>query len=266
MKVGIIAGDGRLPVAFAAEAKKIGYTVIGIGVIPEVDHELAAIVDTYYQIPVGHWGKIVATLKKEKISEVYLLGKVEKGLMYTDMDCDERFQSVVASLRLRNDDSVAMGFVQDLAKEGIHVAKQTELITRMLAPEGVLVGEVTEKDWTDIRFGYRMAKGIAGLDIGQTVVVKDAAVIAVEAIEGTDQAILRGGQLVGPGTVVVKVAKPQQDLRFDIPTVGLRTLKVMKEVGARLLAIEAGAVFIVDREELTRQAGLAGIAIVGVSE
>jgi len=264
MKVGIIAGDGRLPVAFAAEAKKSGHTVVSIGVIPEVDNELRDIVDRYYQISVGYWGRIVDTLKQEAISQVYLLGKVQKGLMYTQMDYDERFRKVAASLKVRNDDAVALAFVADLAEEGIQVGKQTELIASLLAPEGIIVGDVTEPDWNDIRFGYRMAKGIAGLDIGQTVVIKDAAVIAVEAIEGTDKTIVRAGELVGPGTTVVKVAKPKQDLRFDVPTVGLRTLHAMKSAGARLLAVEADEVFILDKEELKRQALAAGISIVGI--
>lgn len=264
LKLGILAGDGHLPMAFAQKAKKNGHTVVAIRVVTG-GPDLSPYVDKLYEIPVGQWGRIIETLQWEGIDEVYLLGKVQKGLMYTQMESDLRFQQVLSRLTVRNDDAVVLAFIDDLAREGIRVGSQVELISELLAREGILTStSLTEAQWADVRFGYRMAKGIAGLDIGQTVVVKDTAVVAVEAIEGTDRTILRAGELAGPGTVVVKVAKPKQDLRFDVPTIGVGTLDSMKKAGAAVLAVEAGATLIVDEEAVVRSAEELGISVVAV--
>ncbi len=265
VKLGILAGEGLLPQALASSAKKRGHTVVAVHVLPEGADDLRPHVDNLYEIPVGQWGSIVKTLQQEGIEELFMAGKVPKGLMYGQMEFDARFAQVMSRLPVHNDDAIVLAFIEDLAAAGIKVGSQVELLSDLLAKEGVLTESApSSSQWDDIRFGFRMAKAIGGLDIGQTVVVKSTAVVAVEAVEGTDQTILRAGSLAGPETVVVKVAKPQQDLRFDVPTVGVRTLRFMAQANAAVLAVEAGATLIVDEESVVRQAQELGISIVGV--
>jgi DUF1009 family protein len=171
------------------------------------------------------------------------------------------------SLRDRSDDSILLAIARELKKDGISLLNTTDFTSTLLTPEGILTKEgPTENEWKDIAFGWKIAKEIGRLDIGQTVVVKNQAVMALEAIEGTDEAIRRGGRLSGSGAVVIKVSKPQQDMRFDVPVVGLDTLRAMLDVQARVLAVETGKSIILKREILIREAGEAGISIVGVSE
>ena len=266
MKIGLLAGEGLLPFAFAENAKAMGHSVVAIQIFA-ARPELASHVDKLLQIPVGQWGKILSTLQQEAVDRVYMVGKVPKGLMYTSMEFDARFRQIMGSLAARNDDAVVLAFIADLAAHGLEVGSQLDILEPLLVRPGVLTDQApTPEQWQDIGFGFPMAKGIGRLDIGRTVVVKHAAVVAAEAVEGTDEAILRGGALAGPGTVVVKVAKPHQDLRFDIPTVGERTLQYMVRAQASVLAVEAGAVLIVEEPQFVRQANELGIAIVGVSD
>lgn len=266
-KIGLLAGIGRLPVEFARAASGMGVHVIAIGMLPEVDPELAHSVPLYEQIHIAKLDRIFKVLKRENVKQVTLLGKINKELVYAHRELpDFRVLKIFARLKNFSDDTVTLALVEELASEGITVLDQTELL-RPLMPESGLLSKrgPTNQELADMRFGLKMAKSIGGLDIGQTVVVKNRAVIAVEAIEGTDACIRRGGQLGRGGVTVAKSAKPKQDLRFDVPGVGPDTIDSMIAAGATALVIEAGCTLLVDRELTVEKANQHGISIVAMS-
>ncbi len=262
--IGLLAGVGRLPVEFARAASGMGFTVIAVGVVPGVDPELAGAAKKYHAVSVGELDRIIAILKEEGVGEVTMLGKVTKELMFTGaVRLDERARKLFAGLADNRDDTIMLAFVRELASEGIGVLDQTELIRALLPAPGLIARRApTAEEDADMEFGMRMAKEIGALDIGQTVVVKNRAVLAVEAIEGTDACIRRGGQLGGGGAIVAKVAKPGQDVRFDVPTVGPDTIRAMIESEAVALVIEAGKTLLVDRDKVVALADENNIAIV----
>jgi UDP-2,3-diacylglucosamine hydrolase len=264
-KLGLIAGAGELPMAIAREARSQGYNVIAIGLEPLADKALASYVDEIKWVNVGKFGKLIDLLKKHGIKEAVMAGKVSKTLLYkSKITPDLRAVKLLFSLKDRKDDSILLAIAKELAEEGIHLVDILRFSTGILTPEGVLtINKPSEDEWKDIAFGWKIAKEIGRLDIGQTVVVKNQAVMAVEAIEGTDEAIKRGGKLAGEGAVVVKVSKPNQDMRFDVPVVGLDTLRTMKDVGARVLSIESKKSIILNREKIIEESKKANIAIVG---
>jgi UDP-2,3-diacylglucosamine hydrolase len=264
-KLGLISGMGELPMAIAAEASSKGYSVFAVGLEPLADRALESFVHELRMINVGKLGDVIDYLKKSGVEEVVMAGKVPKTLLYrSKISPDLRAIRLLFTLKDRSDDSILLGIANELKKDGLTLLNTTDFSTQLLTPEGVLTDRhPSEEDWKDISFGLRIAKEMGRLDIGQTVVVKNRAVMAVEAIEGTDEAIKRGGRLAGNGAVVVKVSKPQQDMRFDVPVVGSDTLKAMLEAGVTVLAIEAEKSIVVGREKLLKEANNAGIIIVG---
>ena len=255
-KIGLIAGVGRLPVEFARAARGMGVHVIGIGVLPEVDPELAQVAHSYEYINIAKLDRIFKLLKREKVTEITLLGKINKELVYAHKELpDLRVLKIFSRLKNFSDDTLTLALVDELAAEGISVLDQTELLRPLMPQPGVLSKRPpTDAELADMRFGLNMAKKIGGLDIGQTVVVKNRAIMAVEAIEGTDACIRRGGQLGRGGVTVAKSAKPQQDMRFDVPGVGPDTIDSMIQAGAVALVIEAGRTLVVDREKMLEKA------------
>ena len=266
-KIGLFAGVGRLPVEFARAARGMGVHVIGIGVLPEVDPELAQVAHSYEYINIAKLDRIFKLLKREKVTEITLLGKINKELVYAHKELpDLRVLKIFSRLKNFSDDTLTLALVDELAAEGISVLDQTELLRPLMPPPGVLSKrQPTEAELADMRFGLNMAKKIGGLDIGQTVVVKNRAIMAVEAIEGTDACIRRGGQLGRGGVTVAKSAKPKQDMRFDVPGVGPDTVDSMIEAGAVALVIEAGKTLVVDRETMVNKANQHGITIVAMA-
>jgi len=266
-KLGIIAGAGELPIAVADEAKALGYAVFAVALEPLADKALSSHVDEIQWVNVGKFGKLIDTLQKHCISEAVMAGKVSKTLLYkSKITPDLKAVKLLFSLKDRKDDSILLAITKELQKEGIHLLDITLFSRSLLASAGVHTKQKpTDDEWKDIEFGWKIAKEIGRLDIGQTVVVKDQAVMAVEAIEGTDEAIRRGGILAGDGVVVIKVSKPDQDMRFDVPAVGLDTFNVMKEVRARVLAIETDKCLILNKGVLIEEANKAKITIVGYS-
>ena len=265
-KIGLIAGVGRLPVEFARAARGMGVHVIGIGVLPEVDPELAQVAHSYEYVNIAKLDRIFKLLKREKVTEITLLGKINKELVYAHKELpDLRVLKIFSRLKNFSDDTLTLALVDELAAEGISVLDQTELLRPLMPQPGVLSKRSpTEAELADMRFGLAMAKRIGGLDIGQTVVVKNRAIMAVEAIEGTDACIRRGGQLGRGGVTVAKSAKPQQDMRFDVPGVGPDTIDSMIQAGAIALVIEAGRTLVVDREKMLEKADQQAIAIVAM--
>lgn len=265
-KIGLLAGIGRLPVEFARAARGMGFAVFAVTVVPDTDGELGNYCDKIMDIPVGQLDTIIETLQQEQVTEVTFLGKVTKEYLFTgQIPMDARMRSLILSLPDRSDDTIMLAFVKELAEAGIHVLDQTKLIATLMPAPGTLTARPpSETQLADMKFGFQMAKKIGGLDIGQTVVVKNQAVLAVEAIEGTDAAIKRGGLLGQGGVTVAKVAKPSQDLRFDVPSVGVQTIRSMVEAGASGLAIEAGKTLLVDQAAVIRLAEDHDIVIVAM--
>lgn len=266
--LGIISGKGKLPIALAIEAKKMGYRVIGIALQPPADDSLKPYVDDFHKINVGRFGGLISLLKKLSITNVVMAGKVSKELLFrkkTSVIPDMKAVKLLFSLKNRSDDTIMNAVVNELEKSGIKLHKTTSFSKGLLTPEGVLTQKKPSRDeLQDIDFGWDIAKKMGQLDIGQTVVVKDMAVMAIEAIEGTDEAIKRGGDLAKGNAVVVKVSKPKQDMRFDVPVVGIDTLHTMKRSGAKVLAVEAEKCIIVDREKFIEEADKDGMVVVGV--
>jgi hypothetical protein len=267
--LGLLAGIGHLPVDVAQSAKALGYKVVAIAVVADTDPELPENADVFYTINVGKVGKILQTLKEHGVQNVTMIGKVTKEVLYKNgvVIPDLTTIRVLASLPDRNDDTIMNAVVKLIEDAGMHVMDQTQLIKPLLPEAGVLTQrQPTEQEWQDMQFGFRMAKELGRLDIGQTVVVKNRAVMALEAIEGTDACILRGGFLGKGGVIVAKTAKPAQDNRFDMPSVGTITLTSMIHAGATGIVIEAGRTLLVDRKRTLAMADEKGITIVAMNE
>ena len=267
-KLAIIAGMGGLPKTVAAEAKKMGYRVIGIALQPPSDESLSPFVDDFHKINLGRFGGLISLLKKLSITNAVMAGKIPKDLLYknkTRVIPDMKAVKLLFSLKNRADDTIMNAVVNELEKNGITLHSTTDFTRNLLAPAEVMTRKKPSKDeLKDIEFGWDIAKEMGRLDIGQTIVVKELAVMAVEAIEGTDEAIKRGGRLAEKNAVVIKVSKPRQDLRFDVPVVGIDTLHSMKNVAAKVLALEAGKCIIVDKEKFINEADNEGFVVVGV--
>jgi len=268
--LGLIAGMGDLPKAVASEAKKMGYRVSAIALQPPADESLKPIADDFHKVSIGRLGGLISLLKKLSITEAVMAGKVPKSLLYKnkkDIIPDLKMVKVFFSLKNRADDTIMTAFVNELEQNGIKMHNTTTFTKSLLFPEGVLTHKKpSKKELQDIEFGWGIAKEMGRLDIGQTVVVKNMAVMAIEAIEGTDEAIKRGGNLAHKDAVVIKVSKPKQDMRFDVPVIGLDTLASMKESGAKVLAFEAQKCIIIDKEEFIREADKEGLIVVGVKK
>ncbi len=266
--IGLLAGIGTLPVEFIEAVRSQGYRVVCIAVTPGVDARLAAIADAYYDISAFKLDKIIKTLVKEHVKEVTMIGKVTKEWLYKSHTLpDMRAVRLLNRLRKMNfkDDTITLAIVDELAKDGISVLDQTKYLKPLMpGPQVFTKKKPTEAQMADVAFGFEAAKAIGAIDLGQTVVVKDQAVMAVEAIEGTDACIKRGGSLARGGAVVVKTAKPGQDTRFDMPAVGLTTLSSMEESGCVVLAIEAWHTLFAEKEAVLQEANKKGIVILAV--
>jgi DUF1009 family protein len=264
-RLGLIAGNGRFPIIFADNARKLGYQLCAVAHEGETDPDLANHVDRIHWIKIGQLNKLISAFKGDQVHQAVMLGGIKKTHVFTTVRPDFRALALAARLALWKDDDILRELAKELEKEGITICESTFGLEGILANEGSLTARVpTEKEWEDIRYGWEVAHDVGRLDIGQCVVIKDRVVVAVEAVEGTDEAIKRGGHLAKDGAVVVKRCKPQQDLRFDLPAVGPRTIDIMASVSASVLAVEAGRTIILDREVTLKKAQAAGIAVVGM--
>lgn len=266
-RIGLIAGNGRFPIIFADNARKLGYHVSAVAHEGETEPELAGHVDRIHWIKIGQLNKLIKAFKEDGVHQAVMLGGIKKTHVFTTLRPDFRTLALATRLALWKDDDILREFAKELEREGIAICESTFGLEGILVEEGTLTARTpSEKEWEDIRYGWEVAHEIGRLDIGQCVVIKDRVVVAVEAVEGTDGAIKRGGDLAKGGAVVVKRSKPQQDLRFDLPAVGPRTIEVMASVKASVLAIEAGRTILLDREIMLDKANSARIAIVGITK
>ncbi len=262
---GLIAGDGLLPVKMAQYAKENGFEVVAISLSNDNYRELKKYCSKVYSCCPGEINKIENILKTEKIKQLTFLGKVSKSILIKRPKFDKRAVELLKQAVRLNDDKVMLMIIEELEKLGITIIDQTTFIKNLMIPSGVL-GKIqpTKDQVDDVNYGYWLAKETGKLDIGQSVVIKDKMIMAVEAIEGTDKCIRRGCKLAKKGACVIKVAKPEQDKRFDIPAIGLRTLKTMKRYKASLIAVEAGETIIVDQDEVVKFADKNNIVIMAV--
>ncbi|MHB8066374.1 MAG: LpxI family protein [Desulfobaccales bacterium] len=263
--IGLIAGKGQFPLLFAQAARNQGFQVIAVAHRGETDPELASLVARLHWVYVGQLGKIIRIFKSEGVSRAVLAGGISRGRLFRQFRPDFRALSLIRRVGGGQDDRLLRAVADELEGEGIQIAPSTLFMEELLVSPGQLNRRPPNpEELKDIDFGLQMAKEIGRLDIGQCVVVRRQVVVALEAIEGTDETIRRGGLLAGPGAVVVKVSKPRQDLRFDVPAVGRETIQVMAEVKAAVLAVEAGRTLMFDRAEMLQEADRAGIAVWGV--
>jgi DUF1009 family protein len=269
MKLGLIAGNGRFPFLVLNAARSMGHEVTIIAAREEAFADLSgaagrASADIHW-ISLGELGKCISLLKDAGVSHAVMAGQVKHTKIFSGgIVPDAKFRSVLLKLAFRNTDGLIGAVATVLKDEGIELIDSTSLLKPMLAPSGVITGRTpTHEEQHDFDFGCAMADAIAGLDIGQTIAVKDRAVVAVEAMEGTDEVIERAGRLAGRGVRIVKVAKPKQDMRFDVPVIGVATIHAMRAAGAEALSIDAGKTLMFERDQLVADANEAGIAIVG---
>ena len=269
MRLGLIAGNGRFPFLALEGARRLGHDVTIVAIREETSPalETAAAGDPpadLHWISLGQLGTCITILRDAGVTRAIMAGQVKHTKLFAGIIPDLTLLTVLRRLDTKNTDALITAFADVLADHGIELENSTAFLQPLLARSGVLAGRPpTEDQRADLEFGYRMADAIADLDLGQTIVVKDRAVVAVEAMEGTDAVIARAGQLAGPGTRVVKVAKPAQDMRFDVPVVGVPTLNAMRDAGATVLAVDAGRTLVLDGEAFYERANAEGVTVVG---
>jgi UDP-2,3-diacylglucosamine hydrolase len=269
MKLGLIAGNGRFPFLVLDAARAQGHDVTVVAAkeetFPELNDAAGRHGSAIHWISLGQLGKCISVLKDAGVTHAVMAGQVKHTKIFAGgIIPDFTFMSVLSKLRSKNTDGLIGAVAQVLHDKGIELIDSTSLLQPLLARAGVLTRRApTVEEQQDFEFGYRMADTIAALDIGQTIAVKHKAVVAVEAMEGTDEVIGRAGCLAGPGVVIIKVAKPKQDMRFDVPVVGVATIQAMRAAGAKALSVDAGRTLVIDGDAVFGAADDAGIAIVG---
>ena len=264
--LGIIAGGGAFPITVAKTAKERGERVVGAGFASDTDPAFPERCDAFVWLKLGQLGRLIDFFTAHGVTHVVMAGPINKPRAL-DLRPDWRAAKLLFSTKTRGDDALLRAVTAELEREGMHVVAPHLYSPDLLAPEGVLTRrKPTEREQEDISFGWNVSRSLGAFDIGQCLVVRERIVLAVEAIEGTDAAIRRGGQLGGPGAVVVKRPKPAQDRRLDMPAVGPDTLRVMAEVGATCLAVEAGGCIFFEQGHTLEFADANGIAIVSLPE
>ncbi len=265
-RIGLVAGSGRLSSEFVSCAKKRGKRVSVVALSPEIKDSLSREADSVVHIPPTQPNKIIRFFSDENVEEIGLVGKVEKSLLFQSLRFDLTVLRFMKSAKNMADATIMDAVIEFVEENGMKVVPQTKYLDHLITPRGTITKKkLRQNQRKSSEYAFQIARSVAALDIGQTVVVHKGAVVAVEGVEGTNEAIRRGCALA-KGAVVCKVARPKQDMRYDIPAVGLETLQVMREGGASVLILEAGRTFLIDRERLTREADAIGIVVVGWAE
>jgi DUF1009 family protein len=271
--IGLLAGSGRFPITFAEKARALGLPVVCVGVRYEASPELMSLASRFYWAGVARMGRMIRCFQREGVEHVVMAGKITKNVIYSPF----RVVSLWPDWRTirywfnharrdNRDDSLLLGLIDEFARDGLHFASALDLCPELLVRAGVLTKRrPSALEEEDISFGWGLAKEMGRLDVGQSVAVKERAALAVEAIEGTDRAIIRAGELCrAGGFVVVKVAKPQQDMRFDVPTIGKQTIETLHKAGGRVLAVEAAKTILLDEAETLALADRYGMTVVAL--
>jgi len=267
--LGLIAGNGRFPFLVLEAARAAGHQVTIIALkeeaFPELEAEAAKVpAAAVHRVSLGKLGTWVGLLEKAGATHALMAGQVKHTRLFSDIVPDLTALSLLTRIKSKNTDAIIAAVADFLRERGMELIDSTAFLTPLMAREGVLTKRApTDDERADLTFGYGIADVIAGLDIGQAIAVKSVAVVAVEAMEGTDQVIARAGQLAGAGVTIVKVAKPNQDMRFDVPVIGVATIRAMQAAGASTLSVDAEKTLMIDGDAIIAAADAAGIAIVG---
>jgi DUF1009 family protein len=266
--LGLLAGQGTFPLEVAREARRRGERVVAVGIQGDADPALEAEAEVFEWVPLGQLQRLCDVFAEQGVERAVVVGKIPKTHLYDPaaLQLDARALAALRRLADRKDDSIQGALAHELEREGVSLLRQSEAAPGLFAGAGPLGAvQPSEAQWRDAAFGWRVARALGEHDIGQSVVVRDGAVVAVEAIEGTDATLARAGELApGGGLVVVKVTKPGQDPRFDMPAIGLDTMKALSAAGAAALFFEAGRTVVLDRDGLVAEADAQQIAVVGV--
>ncbi len=262
--IGLIAGNGTFPLEFAREARARGFRVTAVAHVGETPEGIAGEVDELVWVRVGQVGKMIRALKRAGVERAVMAGGIDKAGSLRAIRPDVRALKLLAKAAGRGDDALLRALADELQSEGIEIVASTSLLEHIVARSGLIAGpRPTKRAIADVRLGCRVLAALGRLDVGQGVVVEEGVVLAIEAIEGTDEAIRRAGRYSRGGAVVVKMAKPGQDLRFDAPAVGPGTLESMTESGASVLAIQADAAILLERDRLAAIATQRGVSVLG---
>jgi DUF1009 family protein len=263
--LGLIAGNGRFPFLAAAGARRAGRRVVALALREETAPELEREVDELHWISLGQLGKAIDILQRAGVREAVMAGQVQHKQLFADIVPDLKLVGLLARLAFRNTDSLIGAVADALSREGITLIPSTVFIEDQLASKGPMTRKKPDGDQQkDVEYGESVARTLARMDLGQTAVVKGRAAVALEAMEGTDETIRRAGRIAGPGTTVVKVSKPRQDLRFDVPVVGVGTLDAMREAGSAVLAVDASRTLLIDRPAFLERADAERVAVIGL--
>lgn len=266
-RIGLIAGAGSLSSEFVSRARERGKRVSVAALSPEIRDALAGEADSVSHIPPAQPNRIIRFFSDDGVREIGFAGKVEKGLLFQSLRFDLTALRFVKNARNTADATIMDAVVAFVEENGMRVVSQTEYLAHLLTPKGTITKrKLRQSQRKSAAYAFQIARSVAELEIGQTVVVHKGTVVAVEGVEGTDETIRRGCALAGGGAVVCKVARPGQDMRYDVPTVGPRTLQALRTGGASALILEADRTFLIERERLTREADAAGVVVAGWSE
>lgn len=262
-RVGLIAGEGDFPILIANAAESSGTQVVALCIKGYTSDRLPGLVSSAHWLELGQLGKAIEVLKAEGATRLMMAGRIPHNSIFQYRHFDWRAMKLMARAANKKADALLQTVCDEFAKEGIEVIESSTFLESLMPKPGLMTPNrpLTDSEWDNVKFGLPLARGIAGMDIGQTIVVKDRMVAAVEGLEGTDKCILRAGELAGPGCVVVKVSKPQQDLRFDIPIIGPGTVKNMVRAGATALALTSTRSLVFHRSEVIEAAEVNGIGI-----
>ncbi len=266
-KIAIIAGNGKFPLIVANEVRKRKQPLVILGIEKEAHPALMDNADRFYWVQLGKLKKLIEICKNENIKKAVMAGQVRHTHLFSSLKLDLKAISLLSKIKDKKADTILKAVADEFAINGIELINSTTYVKYLLPSPGVLTKlKPTKKQLEDIKFGYKIAKQIAQLDIGQTVVVKDKTVLAIESLEGTDNTILRGASLGGKNIVVIKVSKPNQDFRFDVPVIGIRTIETLKQIKAGLLCFTANKTLLLDKEKVIQEANKSNICIVSLKE
>lgn len=269
MRIGLIAGNGQFPFLALDAARSLGHDVTIVAIREEASPAMEAAAATepvadFHWVSLGQLGRCIDILKRADVTRALMAGQVKHTRIFSGVVPDLTLLSVLRRLTTRNTDALISAVADVLGSHGIQLVDSTAFLEPLLARAGTLTERApNDEERGDLAFGYRMADAIAGLDIGQTIAVRQRAVVAVEAMEGTDEVIARAGRLAGPGVCVIKVAKPNQDMRFDVPVIGVATIDALGAAGAAVLSVDAGRTVVLDGDRVFEAANTAGVAVVG---
>ena len=265
-KLGIIAGAGDLPLLLAQAALEQGWMPIVIRITHPASEQLESIASETYSFGIGQIQKMTRTLLDSGVRELAIIGKIETSILFRPFLVDPTAVKILARNRNKGTRAIVAAVIEHFESKGIRVVEQHQFLSGLMPKEGVLTKrQPTQPQWADVKYGMQLARQVADLGIGQTVVVKNMMAVAIEAIEGTDEAIKRGGTLGGKGVVVAKAAATDHDFRVDVPTIGDQTLETLHTVGGGVLAVEAGRTFVMDQQRLCEEADQRKISIVALT-